>query len=342
MGRRSVAACVVRDPHRVSGDSDPGRHSVAKRKRQTRRREAARHGGAAAQPRSGTVSVLPDIWSPQLEQPCDIPVYLPPAYGQRDTRYPVVYLPDAAHLSADPASTGRAWQVDQTLAATYASGVEMIVVGIPPLGLQRGDGYSPFSNRRRAGGHGTGYCQFIVETLKPQIDATFRTQPKWEQTAILGASEAGLLSVLAFFHYGAIFGRAGALSPSLGDAEHAILGYVQLAPAPLGKLYLEVGSHEGWPAISDARLMTKLLERKGYRRDVELWSLELDGASTRELAWSARLERALRFLLVQDADVAVIQAQAAAREPAAALPPDEPEDDSPADAHLVRDAASTS
>ena len=217
----------------------------------------------------------------------------------------------------------------------------MIVVGIPPMDLRRGDDYSPFSNRRRAGGRGNMYGQFIVETLKPQIDATFRTQPEREQTVILGASEAGLLSVFAFFHYGAIFGRAGALSPSLGDAEHAIFGYVQLAPAPPGKLYLEVGSHEGWPAISDARLMTKLLERKGYRRDAELWSLELDGASTRELAWSARLERALRFLLVQDADVAAIQAQAAAREPAAALPPDELEADTPAEAHLVRGAAPT-
>ncbi len=127
---------------------------------------------------------------------------------------------------------------------------------------------------------------------------------------------------------------------------------MQLAPAAPGKLYLEVGSHEGWPVVSGVRLMTQLLERKGYRRDAALRSLELDGVPTHGLTWSARLERTLRFLLVQDVEVATIQAQVAApagmhptvlaAAPAAAKALDEPEADTPAEAHLVPDEVSAS
>jgi predicted alpha/beta superfamily hydrolase len=152
-------------------------------------------------------------------------------------------------------------------------------------------------DRKGAGGSGDDYCRFIVDSVKPCIDTTFRTLPDREHTAIMGSSMGGLISLFAFFHYGHIFGGAGVLSPSLWFAQRAIFGYVQMAPFQPGKIYLDTGTAEGWPALSDARLMAKLLERKGYRRGKDLSYVEMQGDRHCEAAWADRLELPLRYLM---------------------------------------------
>jgi len=251
----------------------------------------------------GTVKVLPRVFSPQLENWRDILVYLPPSYEAGDTHYPVIYMHDGQNLFDATTSFSCEWKVDETLEATSEQGIEAIVVGIPNMGEHRIDEYSPFVDRKREGGFGDDYCRFIVETIKPRIDSTFRTLPDRDNTMIMGSSMGGLISLFAFFHYGHIFGRAGALSPSLWFAERAIFGYVQMAPFQPGKIYLDMGTEEGWPALSDARLMAKLLEQRGYRRDEDLCYVEMQDHAHCEPAWADRLEIPLRYLMGFTVDV---------------------------------------
>jgi predicted alpha/beta superfamily hydrolase len=244
----------------------------------------------------GTVRVLPELHSPQLDVGRDILVYLPRSYASRERRYPVVYMQDGQNLFDAATSFGEEWRVDETLEAAEP-GVEAIVVGIPNAGEQRCDEYSPWEDPENGGGCGDAYLDFLVDTVKPRVDAAFRTLADREHTGILGSSMGGLISLYALFHRPDTFGFAGVMSPSLWFAGRAVFRFVQSAPVPPGRLYLDVGTGEGAEALDDARRMRRLLLARGFRPGRTLRYLEDPGAGHTEAAWAGRVEGALRFLL---------------------------------------------
>src|SRR5215211_1816936 len=124
----------------------------------------------------GTVRVLDQIYSPQLDNQRDILVYVPPEYDQLLARYPVIYMHDGQNLFDQATSSSSEWQVDETMEALSQAGYPAIVVGIPSLDERR-DEYNPFPGPAHGGGRGEQYLAFVVETLKPQIDEQFRTLP---------------------------------------------------------------------------------------------------------------------------------------------------------------------
>ena len=66
-----------------------------------------------------------------------------------------------------------------------------------------------------------GYLAFLVEELKPFVDATYRTLPDQPHTLVMGSSMGGLISLYALEQYPHVFGGAGCLSthwPAGGDA----------------------------------------------------------------------------------------------------------------------------
>jgi enterochelin esterase-like enzyme len=100
----------------------------------------------------GTMKVLEQLESPQLGNRRDILVYLPPSYSRTKRRYPVVYMHDGQNLFDRATSFGEEWEVDQTLEAASEEGLEAIVVGIPNLGKERLNEYSPWHDRRHKQG----------------------------------------------------------------------------------------------------------------------------------------------------------------------------------------------
>jgi predicted alpha/beta superfamily hydrolase len=246
----------------------------------------------------GTVKVLDAVRSPQLGNERPLYVYLPRSYGQSERRYPVLYMHDGQNLFDEALSFGHEWEVDQTLEAASADGLEAIVVGIPNLGEARLDEYSPWRDRRhQAGGRGDQYVKFIAETVKPLIDRDFRTLPARGSTGIAGSSMGGLISLYAFFKYPRVFGFAGVMSPAFWFAGHSIYPFVKAQPHVPGRIYLDVGTSEGTEEVHDVRRMKALLEEKGYRgaRDL-LFYVEMGGQHN-ERAWARRLRRELHFLL---------------------------------------------
>ena len=259
----------------------------------------------------GNLKVLEGLWSPQRKNRRDILVYLPPSYGQKDKRYPVVYMHDGQNLFDKFTSYAGEWQVDETMEALSRLGFEAIVVGIPNMGEQRIDEYSPFRDSRHGGGQGEKYLAFILGTLKPLIDREFRTLPDRVHTGMIGSSMGGLISLYAFFRYSACFGFVGAMSPSLWFARGMIFSYLEKAPFTPGKIYLDTGTREDSALLTDrlllrARLslyrtsthaMYDLLYYKGYRPGYDLFYVEEAEAGHEEAAWARRLPNALRFLL---------------------------------------------
>jgi predicted alpha/beta superfamily hydrolase len=229
-----------------------------------------------------------------------VDVYLPPSYSGGRGRFPVVYMHDGQNLSDPETAFAGTWQLEATIERLAGRGIEAIVVGVHNAGAARLAEYSPFPDARHGGGHADAYLAFLVERLKPRIDRLFRTRADRDATAILGSSMGGLVSLYAFFRYPSVFGRAGAMSPSLWFGHGAVLAFIEEARAPRGRIYVDVGMHEGAGTLRDARRLGRVLVRKGFRRRGEdarrLRYLEDPGGRHNEASWARRLEGGLEYL----------------------------------------------
>jgi predicted alpha/beta superfamily hydrolase len=258
-----------------------------------------------------TKRTLRNVWSPQLRNRRDIDVYLPPSYGAGRQRYPVVYMHDGQNLSDPRTAFAGTWELEAALARLARRGVEAIVVGVHNAREGRLREYSPFPDRRHSGGEGDSYLAFLVDTLKPRIDRSVHTDKRRDATVMFGSSMGGLISLYAYFRYPSVFGRAGAMSPSIWFGQGRILDYIAAAKSPCGRLYVDVGTFEGVSTLRDGRRLGRLLVRKGFvrrrgagavgpRGEVAKPSLryvEDPGGRHNERDWALRLDAALEFLL---------------------------------------------
>ena len=245
----------------------------------------------------GNIRTLPGVHSAELGNTRDILVYVPPSYAESGRHYPVVYMHDGQNLFDATTSFAGEWNVDETLERIGAAGFEVIVVAIPNMGAERSNEYTPFADPHRGGGRGDAYLDFLVHTLKPRVDRRFRTRHERTHTGIMGSSLGGLISLYAFFRHPGVFGCAGVMSPALWWANRAIFEVVSAAPQWSGRVYLDIGTAEGRFQVRNARLMVRLLRRTADRPRRNLLYVEDKGAAHHEAAWSARFERAIRFLL---------------------------------------------
>ncbi|HEY7637321.1 MAG TPA: alpha/beta hydrolase-fold protein [Gemmatimonadales bacterium] len=245
----------------------------------------------------GGLEILRHFFSPQLDNRRDILVRLPPSYGRNNRRFPVLYLQDGQNLFDSATSYAGDWGLHRVVTAAARRGLEAILVGIPNMGIERLEEYSPFADPNDGGGQGDRYLDFIVQTVKPTIDREFRTRPAPAHTGIAGSSMGALISLYGFFREPSAFGFAGVLSPSLWFAGEAIFPHVQSAGLVPGRLYLDIGSLEGPQHVARARRMRDLLIAKGYRLGQTLRWLESRCGRHDEASWGRRFARALPFLL---------------------------------------------
>lgn len=256
----------------------------------------------------GELLIAESVHSPQMNNKRHVLVWLPPSYRKTDRRYPVIYMHDGDNLFDNLASFAGEWQVDETLTMLATQGIEAIVVGLPNMGEMRYVEYNPFT-----GGRGDDYVRFIMETVKPLIDAEFRTLTDAPNTGIAGSSMGGLISLYGFLKYPDVFGLCGAFSPVFWLDDDAL--YQMTLTPPHGRVYLDVGGKEGeviarwkpndFPTPDDAdhayvdgvRQLWNGLKQQGY----PVRYVEDHAAPHNEPAWAERLPIALRFLL-QDGD----------------------------------------
>lgn len=247
----------------------------------------------------GRMKVLAGVWSPQLGNRRDVLVHLPPSYDSGARRYPVLYMQDGQNLFDRATSYAEEWDVDRTMDGAARPAHEAIIVGIPNVPGRRIDEYSPFMDRRLGGGRGDRYLEFVLDTVKPLVDAEFRTMTGRATTGIFGSSMGGLISLYGFFRHPDAFGMAGAMSPAIWFAERALFPYLALAPLVPGRLYLDVGTLEGAAELADVTHLREALVAKGYRAGRDLLCLVEKGGRHDEQAWGRRFPAALRFLLAR-------------------------------------------
>ena len=248
-------------------------------------------------PRSPTLHLWRKLRSPQLQNYRDILVALPPSYGEGERRYPVVYMHDGQNLFDPATSYAGDWDLLATLRELAVEGLEAVVVGVANTGRFRRFEYSPFRDPTHGGGDGDRYLRFIVETVRPLVDGSFRTLTGPAHTAMAGSSMGGLMSLYALYRRPEIFGLAAALSPSVWFADSAMLRLVEADPAPTGRLYLDVGTGEAAPMVAGVRRLRDLLVDRGLEEGPRFRYVEDEGADHHESHWGRRFRDALPFLL---------------------------------------------
>ncbi|MBN1425157.1 hypothetical protein JXA88_11430, partial [Candidatus Fermentibacteria bacterium] len=223
--------------------------------------------------------------------PRDIHVWLPPGYDEETVGYPVIYMHDGQQVF-DPttSSFGADWRVDEVASELIGMGAlpSIIVVAIN----NTGDRYAEYSDTDK----GAAYRRFVISTLKPFIDRTYRTLPDREHTAVMGSSMGGLAAFLLVWHHADVFSRAACLSPAffLDDLRKTSAGP---APALPVRLYLDNGGIglEHWLQAGCDRML-EILQRKGMVVGENLiWFQDIE-AEHNEEAWAERVWRPLSFM----------------------------------------------
>ena len=227
----------------------------------------------------------------------DAIIWLPPGYkSDVSRRYPVLYTHDGQNI-VDPLTSyaGVDWQIDENIDSLSSLGEmeAVIVVGVYNTPA-RSDEYG-------ATDAGLAYLDFLVNTLKPKIDAAYRTRPEREHTGIMGASMGGTISFLALWHYPHIYSKAACLSPYFPNtlprevenrADWDLTGL---------SLYIDNGDDQ-----LDSRLQTGIdrmlpvLRHRGFQDNENLMWIKAAGAQHNERSWARRVWRPLLFMFGEE------------------------------------------
>jgi predicted alpha/beta superfamily hydrolase len=180
--------------------------------------------------------------APQLKTTKKIWVYLPKDYAVSTKRYPVIYMHDAQNLFDATTSYVGEWNVDEALDSINA---KVIIIGIEHGGDKRIEELTPFKHAKYGGGKADDYLDFIVNTLKPKVDATYRTKSNAKNTAIFGSSLGGLVSFYAAIKYPDVFGKVGCFSPSFWFGRAEMNDLLAKTKDFDTKIYFLCGDNEG-------------------------------------------------------------------------------------------------
>lgn len=244
-----------------------------------------------------------DFPMPQFSRTRRIWLYLPPDYETSGKNYPVLYMHDGQNLFDAATSFAGEWEVDETLNLIFAAGKEVpIVVGIDNGGGDRIDEYTPWPNSNYGGGDGALYAKFIVETLKPYIDANYRTKPEQPFTGVMGSSLGGLISHYIADKYQGVFNKAGVFSPSYWFND-SIYDFTYLAgkQQPV-KFYIMGGTAESGGLVQEMNDMADTLKAVGFTEN-EMLVKTVQGGQHNEQLWRQEFKQAYEWLFLDNSSV---------------------------------------
>lgn len=270
----------------------------------------------------GRIERLPALASRHVEaRPVD--VWLPADYSPA-RRYQVLYMHDGQMLfDARKSWNQQAWDVHLALDRLVRAGrvPDTIVVGVWNNGAWRHSEYYPqkflphlaeplrqafVAQALRGKPQADAYLRFLVEELKPAIDARYATHAGRDGTFIMGSSMGGLISIYAMSEYPQVFGGAAGLSthwPGVHRPNAALplaaFNYLRehLAAPDGRRLYMDHGTTELDALYAPYQaFVNEIVRERGYTAQDSLLRV-FEGTGHNERAWAARLEVPLLFLL---------------------------------------------
>jgi predicted alpha/beta superfamily hydrolase len=209
---------------------------------------------------------------------------------------------DGQNLFDSETSFAGEWDVDETLNSLSEQGYAVpIVVGIDNGSNYRIDEYTPWINPSYGGGQGEAYINFIIETLKPYVDANYRTLTDQSNTGIMGSSLGGLISQYGSLKNQEIFGKAGLFSPSYWFSDSIWAFTNAQGKQNSMKIYQLAGQLEGAQMEAKMMQMENTLKSMGFTDD-EVISKVIPNGEHNEALWRNAFEEAYLWLFVDYAN----------------------------------------
>ena len=281
---------------------------------------------AFAEPAPGRIETLAKIGPDGTPEP-RIRIWLPPGYGETETSYGTLYMLDGQFAFAGD-SDGVNFAADRRTARLIAAGTirPTLIVAIDNLEEDRFLQYMPQAIYERTDGEvratiereirrvgktrlvSAQFIPFLERQLKPFVDSRYRTSPDRLDTAIFGASMAGVMAGAIFVEAQRSFGRGACMSPNWPIYDRRMIDHPQLPPmwaayfAQLGgpagrRLWLDHGTQmmDAGMAPHQSAIAERLVDL-GWRRGCNLATRVYDaGHAYAETA--AQMDEMLAWLL---------------------------------------------
>lgn len=260
-----------------------------------------------------------------------IDIWLPDNFEQLKAagkKFNVIYMHDGQMLfDARTTWNKQAWNVDQTVTRLMNAGkiAPTLVVGVWNNGEYRHSEFFPqkylahmtaasqkelIDKGLKGKPQSDAYLRFLVEELKPYIDTHYPTLQAPQSNVLMGSSMGGLISVYGMNEYPLVFGAAAGLSTHwIGgyspNSHIPLAAYVylrdHLADAKTHKLYQDHGTLELDALYAPYQLFVNQIARdRGYTdtgKNPNFQTRVFEGTGHNEVAWAARLEIPIMFML---------------------------------------------
>jgi predicted alpha/beta superfamily hydrolase len=275
----------------------------------------------------GRVETLRKI-DPTNESEPRVRIWLPPGYDSSRRAHPTLYMLDGQFAFASD-SDGVNFAADRRMARLAAAGRvrPTLIVAIDNLEDHRFLQYMPQAIYDRAepavregvereiartGGRplvSAEFLHFVTDRLKPRVDSSYRTAPGRLDTAIFGASMAGVMAGAILVEGRQAFGRGACMSPNWALYDKRMIDhprlpglwadyFSQLGPPARRRLWLDHGTRmmDAGMAPHQAAIARRLTSL-GWRPRHNLQARVYQGAGHAFAETAAQMDELLAWLL---------------------------------------------
>jgi len=237
---------------------------------------------------------------PQLNKTRKVWALLPHDYDYSNESYPVIYLQDAQNLFNEVSECGN-WEIDKKLAVMSEYNIgKIIVIAIEHAYEDRIKEYN-VNSTVLGKGEGKKYIKFLTETLKPFVDANFRTKKEREFTGIGGSTMGALVSIFSGLKYPEVFGKMMIFSPSLWVAPK--MKFKNYDNTQNTKVYLYAGGDESELMIEHVETFKKRLIENEFVDDKMKINFSVNKfGKQNENYWSDEFPKAIEWLFFNSKD----------------------------------------
>ena len=260
-----------------------------------------------------------DAFESRFVIPRRVDIWTPSSYlSDPKQKYKVLYMHDGENVFDNSSSkwSHEDWGIDETITGLMTEGkiAPTMVVAMWSTAIRAAE-YMPqklpdtpaargatrlIQKWNKEGICSDNYLRFIVEEVKPYVDSHYRTLTGLQDTAILGASMGGLISMYAMCEYQQVFGGAGCVSTHWPIGRGIALKYLQhhLPDPQSHKFYFDFGTRTVDKTYEHyQRQADKILAGGGYRQPANWITRKFEGHMHSEIDWRKRVHIPLEFLL---------------------------------------------
>jgi predicted alpha/beta superfamily hydrolase len=277
----------------------------------------------------GTINRI-DSFPTKFISPRTVDIWLPSDYSTTK-KYSVIYMHDGQMLfDATTTWNKQEWRIDDVITKlSVENKIENVIViaiwNIPTLRHTDLFPKKPLENltqvqhdlileKAQKSGYtftfeainSDNYLKFIVEEVKPFVDANFSVYTDANHTAIMGSSMGGLISMYAICEYPKVFGKAACLSTHwIGFREfennpipESFFSYMkEKLPNPKNHiLYFDYGTETlDADYLKYEYRVDEILKEKGYD-STNSKNLKFEGENHSEASWQKRIHIPIEFM----------------------------------------------